>query len=302
VQGFDAGADDYVPKPFHMEEVLARLRALLRRASGHATSELTCGPIHLDTRSGRVSVDGNPIRLTSHEYRLLAYLMHHMGHTQLSEESPDLNSENLLVLLVPLVFVYGVSLFFQMLDHMNLPFKGARFMVTGLFLVIMASPMLFSFLPPRPNPVAYPPYYPPAIQQTAGWMKENELMMSDIPWAVAWYGKRQCIWITLNAQEEFFAVNDFQKTVRGLYLTPQTMDARFLTQWVRAGEHSWGSFILESMVRREIPPSFPLRMAPKGYLPEQLFLTDKERWREDPSASSLTPTEPEAKKKSTPPQ
>ncbi len=79
VQGFDVGADDYVAKPFHMEEVLARLRALLRRASGHATSELSCGPVRLDTRSGRVSVDGNPIRLTSHEYRLLAYLMHHMG-------------------------------------------------------------------------------------------------------------------------------------------------------------------------------------------------------------------------------
>jgi two-component system OmpR family response regulator len=79
VQGFDAGADDYVAKPFHMEEVLARLRALLRRASGHATSELTCGPLLLDTRSGRVSVDGNPVRLTSHEYRLLAYLMHHIG-------------------------------------------------------------------------------------------------------------------------------------------------------------------------------------------------------------------------------
>jgi two-component system OmpR family response regulator len=79
VQGFDVGADDYVAKPFHMEEVLASLRALLRRASGHATSELICGPIRLDTRSGRVSVDGNPIRLTSHEYRLLAYLMHHMG-------------------------------------------------------------------------------------------------------------------------------------------------------------------------------------------------------------------------------
>jgi two-component system OmpR family response regulator len=62
-----------------MEEVLARLRALLRRAAGHATSELTCGPVILDTRSSRVVVDGNPIRLTSHEYRLLAYLMHHQG-------------------------------------------------------------------------------------------------------------------------------------------------------------------------------------------------------------------------------
>jgi two-component system, OmpR family, response regulator len=78
-QGFDAGADDYVPKPFHLEEVLARLRALLRRSTGHARSEFTCGPVRLDTRTGRVSVDGTPVKLTSHEYRLLSYLMHHTG-------------------------------------------------------------------------------------------------------------------------------------------------------------------------------------------------------------------------------
>jgi two-component system OmpR family response regulator len=79
VHGFDAGADDYVPKPFLMEEVLARLRALIRRASGHATNELVCGPVRLDAKSSRVVVDGNPVKLTSHEYRLLAYLMHHAG-------------------------------------------------------------------------------------------------------------------------------------------------------------------------------------------------------------------------------
>mgnify|MGYP003343849337 FL=1 len=79
VQGFDAGADDYVPKPFHMEEVLARLRALMRRAAGHATSDIVCGPIRLDTKSGRVVVDGTAVKLTSHEYRLLSYLMHHTG-------------------------------------------------------------------------------------------------------------------------------------------------------------------------------------------------------------------------------
>src|ERR671936_2822668 len=77
VQGFDAGADDYVAKPFHLEEVLARIRALLRRSAGHAKSELNCGPVRPDTRSGRVTVNGNPIKLTSHEYRLLSYLMHH---------------------------------------------------------------------------------------------------------------------------------------------------------------------------------------------------------------------------------
>ena len=79
VRGFDAGADDYVTKPFHLEEVLARLRALTRRATGHASAELVCGPVSLDTKAGRVHVHGAPIKLTSHEYRLLAYLMHHTG-------------------------------------------------------------------------------------------------------------------------------------------------------------------------------------------------------------------------------
>lgn len=79
VQGFDAGADDYVAKPFHMEEVLARVRALLRRSAGHATSEIACGPLLLDTKSARVTVDGHAIKLTSLEFRLLAYLMHHKG-------------------------------------------------------------------------------------------------------------------------------------------------------------------------------------------------------------------------------
>jgi two-component system OmpR family response regulator len=79
VQGFDAGADDYVTKPFHMEEILARLRALLRRAAGHATNEIVCGTVCLDVKAGRVLVAGNAVKLTSHEYRLLAYLMHHIG-------------------------------------------------------------------------------------------------------------------------------------------------------------------------------------------------------------------------------
>ena len=79
VRSFDAGADDYVTKPFHIEEILARLRALVRRATGHASSDLVCGPIRVDKRAGRVLVNGEPIRLTSHEYRLMSYLMHHIG-------------------------------------------------------------------------------------------------------------------------------------------------------------------------------------------------------------------------------
>ncbi|HEY2091656.1 MAG TPA: response regulator transcription factor [Thermoanaerobaculia bacterium] len=89
VQGIDTGADDYVAKPFRMEEVLARLRAVLRRAGGQASPELHAGAVALDPRSARVTLNGGLVRLTSHEYRVLSYLMHHHGRvvspTELSE-------------------------------------------------------------------------------------------------------------------------------------------------------------------------------------------------------------------------
>lgn len=93
VAGIDAGADDYVTKPFHIEEVMARIRALIRRAAGHAAATITCGPIELDVKASKATLDGEILRLTSHEYRLLSYLMHHQGEvvsrTELTEHLYD---------------------------------------------------------------------------------------------------------------------------------------------------------------------------------------------------------------------
>jgi len=89
VQGIDSGADDYVGKPFRMEEVLARLRALIRRAAGQVATELRCGDLALDPRRAHVTRGGVPVKLTSHEYRVLAYLMHHRGRVVSQTELSD---------------------------------------------------------------------------------------------------------------------------------------------------------------------------------------------------------------------
>jgi two-component system, OmpR family, response regulator len=118
VQGIDSGADDYVSKPFRVEEVLARLRALIRRATGQVTPELRCGAVALDPRAAKVTLDGAPVKLTSHEFRVLSYLMHHRGRvvsqSELTEhiyaQSADRDSNTVEVFIARLRRKLGASL------------------------------------------------------------------------------------------------------------------------------------------------------------------------------------------------
>ena len=199
-----------------------------------------------------------------------------LGRTQLSDDSPDVNSENLMVFLAPLVVVYGASLFYLLLDQLEFRIRELRYAVIGLFCAVVCLPLLLTLVPaassillhfevPRGEPLAYPPYYPPAIQSAVDWCKPDELTMSDMPWAVAWYGQSQCVWLTLRAapdirelkmrkqekptaQEDFFAVNDYEKPVQALYLTQLTLgklDSRALTPSVFSGDQNWGSVIYQ---------------------------------------------------------
>lgn len=107
LEGFRAGADDYVTKPFHLDEVVLRLKALIRRAAGHASPVLACGSLVYDTGTERFSLEGLPLKLTAFEGRVLGYLMHHVGRlvsrSELSEhlyaygEDKDYNSLEVIV-------------------------------------------------------------------------------------------------------------------------------------------------------------------------------------------------------------
>lgn len=221
-----------------------------------------------------------------------------LGKTQLSVDAPDFNGENLIVLVVPLVFIYGAGLFFQLLDQMNLKLRELRYLVIGLFAIIVNLPIAFALLSPQVSPINYPPYYPPAIQEISGYLKPSELMMSDIPWAAAWYGHRQAVWLTANADSEYYRIHDYMKPIRMLYLTPLTTDSRILSQWVRAGNKSWPTFILEFLFRGRVPEKFPLQYARGGYFPEQLVLCDYKRWADDASTVAA-PSKEEDEGKST---
>ena len=205
-------------------------------------------------------------------------LVQTLGRTNLSWLSPEFNSENLLALLTPFVVIFGVAFFLTMLDRMELPSLEARLGVLIVLAVLVWQPLVATLLT-KTQPVSYPPYYPPDVQKISNWMQPDELMMSDIPWAVAWYGRRQCTWTTINSQYEFFQLNDYVKPVHALYLSLNTLDGKLFTECLQGGVDSWGNFVLKTVAANQLPPGFPLKNFPLETLLSGLYLTDRERWQ-----------------------
>ncbi|MCF7668567.1 MAG: hypothetical protein K9N48_02195 [Verrucomicrobia bacterium] len=202
-----------------------------------------------------------------------------LGRTHLSDDTLMINSENLLVIIAPMVFVFGSAMFFTLLDQLNIQIPVFRVWIITGFVIILCAPLLLRFLPPRAQPIAYPPYYPPLIQQVSSYMKQNELMMSDMPWAVAWYGDRKCVGLTPDAEGTFYAINDRIEPIEALFLTPITLNEQFQTGMVKDSRNKWGKFALGFFLSKKVPEGFPLRTALTDVLPEMVFLSGYERWR-----------------------
>jgi hypothetical protein len=207
-----------------------------------------------------------------------------LGQTHLSIDSPEINSENLLVLLAPLVLIFGTGFFFTLLDQLAFPDPRLRRVAAMFFAVVMSAPLLLDLAGPR-DYAPMSPYAPFRIQLTATMMHPDELMMSDIPWAVAWYGERPCAWLTLNDTGTFDQL-DKLKAVQAIYLTQQTTDRPFLSQ-ILDNQHGWEHFMYDSLPesqwpRATLPAGFPLTKALLDYAPTQVFISDRVRWKTTP--------------------
>jgi hypothetical protein len=220
-----------------------------------------------------------------------------LGRTPGLELVPEVHGGNLLVVLAPAVIIFGAALFFTLLDRMTLPLFRGRELVCGLFVAVLVAPLGLALLPPRTveNPIS-----PGHVQFLSHWMEPGELLMSDVPWAVAWYGDRQCMWLTLRLKddvaggellrleddlrrEDFYSINDLRKPVRALYFSERTLNRGFFRGFfLEPGAGTWSGFILDGLVRGgPLPAGFPLRYSLGTVVPQgHFFLADRVRWRE----------------------
>lgn len=199
--------------------------------------------------------------------------------TQTSEVAPMVNNENLLGVLGPVAILFGAVIVWMFISQVEFPISELKIALTILVALLGSLPFWITIMPPKSQGISYPPYYPPQVQQVGQWMEPGELMASDMPWAVAWYGDRTCLWLPAGGFTDFYEINDFTKTIQGLYLTPLTLDNRLYSELLVGDNRAWGNFVLEVMGAAEIPQGFPLKFAPQGFLIEgNLFLTDRKRW------------------------
>ncbi len=201
-----------------------------------------------------------------------------LGRTHISDMSPEMNSENLLAVLAPWVFLFGAAMLAMLLDQTGIDYPPTRHLLAGFLCVVFCLPLIFGLLQPRPSRMAFPPYHPPSIQEAGGWMRSSELTMSDAPWALAWYGNRDAIWLTWDLENDANIISRAQP-IRAIHLTALTLDRKLVSGQMRDAE-PWGAFALDVIVRNELPEGFPLKHAFADWFPDQLFLTDRPRWDE----------------------
>jgi len=187
------------------------------------------------------------------------------------------NGENLLAILGPVSFLFGAGLFFSLLDRWKVDLPEMRLAASTGLVVAASLPMALSFLLPHPYPMANPPYHPARLQYLRSVpaehglaeIKQDDLLMSDIPWAVAWYGNQNCVWLTRTVKPDFYTLYEQFQPVSALYFTEATTDQRYTSRVLNANELNWERFMLDMQMKGDVPDGFPLQAVSDIFAPGQ---------------------------------
>ena len=187
------------------------------------------------------------------------------------------NGENLLAILGPVSFLFGAGLFFSLLDRWKVDLPEMRLAASTGLVVAASLPMALSFLLPHPYPMANPPYHPARLQYLRSVpaahglveIKQDDLLMSDIPWAVAWYGNQNCVWLTRTVKPDFYTLYEQFQPVSALYFTEATTDQRYTSLVLNANELNWERFMLDMQMKGDVPDGFPLQAVSDIFAPGQ---------------------------------
>ena len=197
------------------------------------------------------------------------------------------NGENLLAILGPVSFLFGAGLFFSLLDRWKVDLPEMRLAASTGLIVAASLPMALSFLLPHPYPIANPPYHPARLQYLrsvpaehgSAEIKQDDLLMSDIPWAVAWYGNQNCVWLTRTVNPDFYTLYEQFQPVSALYFTEATTDQRYTSWLLNANKLNWERFMLAFQMNGDVPDGFPLQAVSDIFAPGQwLFFAVPEEY------------------------
>ena len=181
----------------------------------------------------------------------------------------------LLHMFWPIIIIYGLAFFFILLERRQLRVRLYNLSVTTLFILLGALPLILTLMPPRAG-VPYPPYFPPFITHVAKLLKPDELLCTDMPWATAWYGRRNSLLLPATI-DDFYEINDYNKRISGLYFTTITRNKAYVKDLLTGPERSWFP-----LLEGRIPSDFPLTQGFPLNNMDQLFLTDRVRWNKGP--------------------
>ena len=194
-----------------------------------------------------------------------------------SSTADPLGSNQLHMLFIPIMIAFGLAFVLMLasrLSFSNVPLLQGAF-TTGLF-VLSSLPLLLSLLPSSVAPLRFPPYFPPLSNQFRTWVAEGEVLVSDQPWAIAWYADRKSLWMPVKISD-LVAMNDYTSLgapVAGVFLSPVTGHSRLFADVIKGEYKDWVQAILRSP-----GPTFPFKEAvplpPDG---EFIFFSDRKRW------------------------